>query len=92
MTSKEKLQKSINSLTYKESQYGLKKYEKERLECYKDILKDLEVLEILKKCLNIKIPYGSLTVISANNDEDYLLFEVELEEHTKIEEWLDGKD
>ena len=52
---------------------------------------DLEVLEILKKCLNIKIPYGSLTVISACNGDDYLLFEVELEEHTKIEEWLENE-
>ncbi len=53
MTSKEKLQRSINSLTYKESQYGLKKYEKERLECYKDVVKDLEILEIIKPYINL---------------------------------------
>ena len=53
--------------------------------------KQQEILEILKKCLNIKIPYGSVNVISANNDDDYLLFEVELKEHNKIEEWLDDK-
>lgn len=53
---------------------------------------DLEILEILKKRLNIKIPYGSVNVISVNNDDDYLLFEVELKEHTKIEEWLERKE
>lgn len=54
-------------------------------------MKDLEILEILKKRLNIKIPYGSVNVISTNNDDDYLLFEVELKEHTKIEEWLENE-
>ena len=49
-------------------------------------------IEYLEKRLNIKIPYGSVNVISACNGDDYLPFEVELEEHTKIEEWLDGKD
>ena len=69
------------------------------VEQIEELIKDLEelekqdkILEILKKRLNIKIPYGSVNVISCNNDYDYLLFEVELKEHTKIEEWLDGKD
>lgn len=54
--------------------------------------KDLKILEILKKRLNIKIPYGSVNVISVNNNDDYLLFEVELKEHTKIEEWLNERE
>ena len=62
------------------------------MQYFKDIDNDLEILEILKKRLNIKIPYGSVKVISVNNNDDYLLFEVELKEHTKIEEWLERKE
>lgn len=81
MTSKEKnIEKDINEIM---------NYIKELKEENK---KQKEILEILKKRLNIKIPYGSVSVISANNDDDYLLFEVELKEHTKIEEWLENEN
>ena len=86
MTSKEAIQVLKNHNNRKYELVNKRRYAVSVIE------QDLEILEILKKRLNIKIPYGSLTVISANNNEDYLLFEVELKEHTKIEEWLERKE
>ena len=86
MTSKEAIQVLKNHNNRKQELVNKRRYAVSVIE------QDLEILEILKKRLNIKIPYGSLTVISANNNEDYLLFEVELKEHTKIEEWLERKE
>lgn len=83
--------KSILAVAREDNLKTIIKESEEDIEQYNQVLKDLEVLEILKKRLNIKIPYGSVNVISANNDDDYLLFEVELKEHTKIEEWLDDR-
>ena len=87
MTNKEALQFIIDTFNQKPDDIGLFfKF----CDAHKQLKESLEILDILKKRLNIKIPYGSVNVISACNGDDYLPFEVELEEHTKIEEWLEN--